>query len=216
MPPFSPLSAGQAVVAVAAEVISFSIALAGDISDIDQAAVTAALRIQTSCYDPCVLTCTFTSGSVNVETQLTVPETEAETLATVAASATTLVTAPASVIGAAVGATVTGVTAAADPTTGQIAMQARQVAFVVAPPPPSPPPYPPSPPSPPTPPTLPPYVALSRTMASANQPTAEAAAEEEDNTGMIIGVIVGVVVLGAIGAFVMMKSKSKNKVSPVA
>ena len=144
MPPFAPLSAGQAVVQVQATVITLNLQIAGDVNDFGQGSSARAnlegkFRSSLACYDPCLLRILISSASVNVKAQITVPNPPAGTApsfptanltATVLAAATALASQPAAALSAALAVIVTQA-----PTI--TVAQNVAVAMIVAPPPPS-------------------------------------------------------------------------------
>ena len=84
MPPFAPVSAGQAVVQVQATVITLNLQIAGDVNDFGQGSIARAnleanFRLRLGCYDPCQLRLLISSASVNVQAQITVPNPPAGT-----------------------------------------------------------------------------------------------------------------------------------------
>ena len=156
MPPFAPVSAGQAVVQVQATVITLNLQIAGDVNDFGQGSIARAnleanFRERLGCDDPCQLRLLISSASVNVQAQITVPNPPARTApsaptanlaATVLAAARALTSQPLAALSAALTSqphVVTVTQAPAITVADNVA-----VAMVVAPPPPSPVAPPPS------------------------------------------------------------------------
>ena len=146
VPPFAPVSAGQAVVQVQATVITINLQVAGDVNDFGQGSSARAnlevnFRSRLECYDPCQLGLLFSSASVNVQALITVPNPPTGTApnfltanlaATVLAAATALTSQSPEALSAALAVTVTQ--APAITVANNVA-----VPMVVAPPPPLPP-----------------------------------------------------------------------------
>ena len=144
VPPFAPVSAGQAVVQVQATVITINLLVAGDVNDFGQnssarANLDANFRSRLECYDPCQLRLLFSSASVNVQALITVPNPPAgaapnfptaNLAATVLAAATALTSQPLAALSAALAVTVTQAPAIT-------VAENVAVPMVVAPPPPS-------------------------------------------------------------------------------
>ena len=144
LPPFAPVSAGQAVVQVQATVITLNLQIAGDVNDFGQgssarANLEANFRSRLECYDPCQFRLLISSASVNIQAQITVPNPPAGTApsaptanlaATVLAAAAALTSQPAAALSAALAVTVT------QAPTITVAENVA-VPMIVAPPPPS-------------------------------------------------------------------------------
>ena len=144
VPPFAPVSAGQAVVQVQATVITLNLQIAGDVNDFGQgssarANLEANFRSRLECYDPCQFRLLISSASVNIQAQITVPNPPAGTApsaptanlaATVLAAAAALTSQPAAALSAALAVTVT------QAPTITVAENVA-VPMIVAPPPPS-------------------------------------------------------------------------------
>jgi hypothetical protein len=144
VPPFAPVSAGQAVVQVQATVITINLQVAGDVNDFapGSSALTnldANFCSLLECYDPCQLRLLISSASVNVQALITVPNPPAGTApnvptanlaATVLAAATALTSQPAAALSVALAVTVTQAPAIT-------VAENVAVPMVVAPPPPS-------------------------------------------------------------------------------
>ena len=155
MPPFSPLTQGQAIVALPSTVVEVGLTVSGDVGSFDetrQENLRARLRQTLGCNEPaCFLTLRVSAGSVTVAAVLTIPDAPPDsdsTTITSAAAAAAAVTAAANVLA-------TQPIAEISTTLGETVEEAPPVAvghaivpLVVAPPPPStPPPFlPPSPP----------------------------------------------------------------------
>ena len=146
VPPFAPVSAGQAVVQVQATVITINLQVAGDVNDFGQGSSARAnlevnFRSRLECYDPCQLRLLFSSASVNVQALITVPNPPAgaapnfptaNLAATVLAASTALTSQSPEALSVALAVTVTQ--APAITVANNVA-----VPMVVAPPPPLPP-----------------------------------------------------------------------------
>ena len=144
VPPFAPVSAGQAVVQVQATVITLNLQIAGDVNDFApgssaRANLEANFRSRLECYDPCLFRLLISSASVNLQALMTVPNPPAGTApsaptanltATVLAAATALTSQPATALSAALAVTVT------QAPTITVAENVA-VPMIVAPPPPS-------------------------------------------------------------------------------
>jgi hypothetical protein len=145
VPPFAPVSAGQAVVQVQATVITINLQVAGDVNDFapGSSALTnldASFRSLLECYDLCQLRLLISSASVNVQALITVPNPPTGTApniptanlaATVLAAATALTSQPAAALSVALAVTVTQAPAIT-------VAENVAVPMVVAPPPRSP------------------------------------------------------------------------------
>ena len=152
MPPFSPLTQGQAIVALPSTVVEVGLTVSGDVGSFDetrQENLRARLRQTLGCNEPaCFLTLRVSAGSVTVAAVLTIPDAPPDsdsTTITSAAAAAAAVTAAANVLA-------TQPIAEISTTLGETVEEAPPVAvghaivpLVVAPPPPSPflPPSPP-------------------------------------------------------------------------
>ena len=152
MPPFSPLTQGQAIVALPSTVVEVGLTVSGDVGSFDetrQENLRARLRQTLGCNEPaCFLTLRVSAGSVTVAAVLTIPDAPPDsdsTTITSAAAAAAAVTAAANVLA-------TQPIAEISTTLGETVEEAPPVAVghaivprVVAPPPPSPflPPSPP-------------------------------------------------------------------------
>ena len=194
MPPFAPVSAGQAVVQVQATVITLNLQVAGDVNDFApgssaRANLEANFRYKLACYDPCQLRLLISSASVNVQALITVPNPPAgatpnfptaNLAATVLAAATALTSQPLAALSGALAVTVTQ--APAVTVAENVAMP-----IVVAPPPsPSPSPTPMSP--------------MSK---------GASAVETSGSAGIIIGVIACVIIILVL-ALVILYRRRRN------
>jgi hypothetical protein len=144
VPPFAPVSAGQAVVQVQATVITLNLQIAGDVNDFApgssaRANLEANFRSRLECYDPCLFRLLISSASVNLQALMTVPNPPAGTApsiptanlaATVLASAAALTSQPLAALSAALAVTVTQAPAVT-------VAENVAVPMIVAPPPPS-------------------------------------------------------------------------------
>ena len=145
MPPFSPLTQGQAIVALPSTVVEVGLTVSGDVGSFDetrQENLRARLRQTLGCNEPaCFLTLRVSAGSVTVAAVLTIPDAPPDsdsTTITSAAAAAAAVTAAANVLA-------TQPIAEISTTLGETVEEAPPVAvghaivpLVVAPPPPSP------------------------------------------------------------------------------
>jgi hypothetical protein len=144
VPPFAPVSAGQAVVQVQATVITINLQVAGDVNDFAPGSSARAnlegnFRSRLECYDPCLFRLLISSASVNVQAVITVPNPPTGTApsfptsnlaATVLAAATALTSQPLAALSVALAVTVTQAPAIT-------VAENVAVPMVVAPPPPS-------------------------------------------------------------------------------
>lgn len=173
MPPFSPLTQGETIVALPSTVVEVGLTVSGDVGSFDetrQQNLRARLRQTLGCHEPaCFLTLRVSGGSVSVAAVLTIPDappdsdstaitSAAAAAAAVTAAAEVLATRPADEISSSLGETVESA--------APVSVGHAIVPLVVAPPPPSSPP----PSLPPSPPPLP-----------SNPPPSDSQAPEEES-----------------------------------
>jgi len=198
--PFAPLTAGEAIVEEEAHIVTVEVTLAGDISSVDKALLTAAMATELGCVSPCQLDLSLSSGSVTVTAKMTIPTAEASTAASVASNAATFAaTSPSALTTSLASAGVT--VSAVNPTVAQVT---QTVAIKVAPPPPSPPPMPPPSPSLPPPSSPPP---------TSPPPSSPSGGGSSDNSGAVVGGVLGGIsapLFAAIGYYAYRKKKPRQ------
>ena len=120
--------------------LTINFVVAGDVADIDTAALTTALETELGCLSPCELRVTLSSGSVHVRVLIIVPVAAASTAADVADRAQSFASATPAALTAALSSALVTV-ASVSPA---VAEATRVVMLKVAPPPPHAPPVDPS------------------------------------------------------------------------
>lgn len=184
LPPFTPLADGEAIIETSAEVVTLQFVVAGDVSSVDLAGLTAALKTETGCFAPCELMVSLVSASVSVQAQMVIPSSQASTVASVTAASQSFANKSPSQLTttlSSVGVTVT--------TSAVVSQTSQMMAMMVAPPSPSSPPSLPPPSSPPPP------------------------ESSSSNTGGIIGGVIGGIsapLFGALGYYAYKKKKQQQ------